>query len=194
MALSKIDVSKMITGVTPLTNGGTGGTSIPDTNLASGVTGTLPTGNGGTGVTSFAPGKVLQVLETGFTSATATTISTGAGSALLTLDMTVLASSKVMCWFISGETDRSDSDINPKTTIRVDGSVITSPNGTNHWFYDGTSGESNFRIAITQSALSGALSAGTRTIDVYCDSYGGSTIYNFQNQNEGRLQVMEIAS
>jgi len=194
MALSKIDVSKMITGVTPLTNGGTGGTSIPDTNLASGVTGTLPTGNGGTGVTSFAPGKVLQVLETGFTSATATTISSGAGSALLTLDMTVLASSKVMCWFISGETDRSDSDINPKTTIRVDGSVITSPNGTNHWFYDGTSGESNFRIAITQSALSGALSAGTRTIDVYCDSYGGSTIYNFQNQNEGRLQVMEIAS
>ena len=194
MALSKIDVSKMITGVTPLTNGGTGGTSIPDTNLASGVTGTLPTGNGGTGVTSFAPGKVLQVLETGFTSSTATTISSGAGSALLTLDMTVLASSKVMCWFISGETDRSDSDINPKTTIRVDGSVITSPNGTNHWFYDGTSGESNFRIAITQSALSGALSAGTRTIDVYCDSYGGSTIYNFQNQNEGRLQVMEIAS
>jgi len=31
MALSKIDVSKMITGVTPLTNGGTGGTSIPAT-------------------------------------------------------------------------------------------------------------------------------------------------------------------
>ena len=37
MALSKIDVSKMITGVTPLANGGTGGTSIPATNLASGV-------------------------------------------------------------------------------------------------------------------------------------------------------------
>ena len=57
MALSKIDVSKMITGVTPLTNGGTGGTSIPDTNLASGVTGTLPVANGGTALTSgFANG------------------------------------------------------------------------------------------------------------------------------------------
>ena len=57
MALSKIDVSKMITGVTPLTNGGTGGTSIPATNLASGVTGTLPVANGGTALTSgFANG------------------------------------------------------------------------------------------------------------------------------------------
>jgi len=169
-------------------------------NLASNVTGALPIANGGTALTSgfvngvANPGKVIQVLETGFTSATATTISAGAGSALLTLDMTVLASSKVMCWFISGETDRSTCNINPKTTIRVDGSVITSTNGTNHWFYDGDDSESNFRIAITQSALSGALSAGTRTIDVYCDSYGGSTIYNFQNQNEGRLQVMEIAA
>ena len=52
MALSKIDVSKMITGVTPLTNGGTGGTSIPATNLASAVTGTLPVANGGTAITS----------------------------------------------------------------------------------------------------------------------------------------------
>jgi|DEB0MinimDraft_12_1074336.scaffolds.fasta_scaffold36791_3 hypothetical protein len=32
-------------------------------NLASNVTGTLATGNGGTGATSFAPGKVLQVVE-----------------------------------------------------------------------------------------------------------------------------------
>ena len=32
-------------------------------NLASNVTGTLPTANGGTGATSFAPGKVLQVVQ-----------------------------------------------------------------------------------------------------------------------------------
>jgi hypothetical protein len=189
-----INLASNITGTLPTGNGGTGSTATAFVNAATNVTGTLAAANGGTGLTSYVPGKVLQVLETGFTSATATTISAGAGSALLTLDMTVLASSKVMCWFISGETDRSDSNMNPKTTIRVDSSVITSTNGTNHWFYDGSSGESNFRIAITQSALSGALSAGTRTIDVYCDSYGGSTIYNFQNQNEGRLQVMEIAA
>ena len=60
MALSKIDVSKMITGVTPLTNGGTGGTSIPATNLASGVTGTLPVGSGGTGLTSGTTDQILK--------------------------------------------------------------------------------------------------------------------------------------
>ena len=60
MALSKIDVSKMITGVTPLANGGTGGTSIPDTNLASGVTGTLPVPNGGTGIASGTTDQILK--------------------------------------------------------------------------------------------------------------------------------------
>ena len=64
MALSKIDVSKMITGVTPLTNGGTGGTSIPATNLASGVTGTLPVGSGGTGITSGTTDQILKFTGT----------------------------------------------------------------------------------------------------------------------------------
>ena len=36
-------------------------------NLATNVTGTLATGNGGTGATSFAPGKVLQVVQHAFT-------------------------------------------------------------------------------------------------------------------------------
>ena len=64
MALSKIDVSKMITGVTPLANGGTGGTSIPATNLASGVTGTLPVGSGGTGITSGTTDQFLKFTGT----------------------------------------------------------------------------------------------------------------------------------
>ena len=64
MALSKIDVSKMITGVTPLANGGTGGTSIPATNLASGVTGTLPVGSGGTGIVSGTTDQFLKFTGT----------------------------------------------------------------------------------------------------------------------------------
>ena len=75
MALSKIDVSKMITGVTPLTNGGTGGTSIPATNLASGVTGTLPVGSGGTGLTSGTTDQLLKF--TGTTTLASSAISTG---------------------------------------------------------------------------------------------------------------------
>ena len=54
----------MITGVTPLTNGGTGGTSIPATNLASGVTGTLPVGSGGTGLTSGTTDQILKFTGT----------------------------------------------------------------------------------------------------------------------------------
>ena len=42
-------------------------------NLASNVTGTLATGNGGTGATSFAPGKILQVLNVENDSTTTTT-------------------------------------------------------------------------------------------------------------------------
>jgi len=38
-------------------------TNISGVNLTSQVTGTLPTGNGGTGATSFAPGKVLQIIN-----------------------------------------------------------------------------------------------------------------------------------
>lgn len=75
MALSKIDVSKMITGVTPLTNGGTGGTSIPATNLASGVTGTLPVSSGGTGLTSGTTDQLLKF--TGTTTLASSAISTG---------------------------------------------------------------------------------------------------------------------
>ena len=75
MALSKIDVSKMITGVTPLANGGTGGTSIPATNLASGVTGTLPVGSGGTGLTSGTTDQILKF--TGSTTLASSAISTG---------------------------------------------------------------------------------------------------------------------
>jgi len=50
-------------------------TNISGVNLTSQVTGTLPTGNGGTGATSFAPGKVLQVINSENAYATSTTAS-----------------------------------------------------------------------------------------------------------------------
>lgn len=97
MALSKIDVSKMITGVTPLTNGGTGATSIPATNLASGVTGTLPTGNGGTGATSFAPGKVKQIVNASMSSTVNQTSSSP--STILTLSFNPTSASSLVAVF-----------------------------------------------------------------------------------------------
>ena len=85
MALSKIDVSKMITGVTPLTNGGTGGTSIPATNLASGVTGTLPVGNGGIGIASGTTDQFLKF--TGTTTLASATDNAGSFTKLSTVDI-----------------------------------------------------------------------------------------------------------
>jgi len=85
MALSKIDVTKMITGVTPLTNGGTGGTSIPATNLASGVTGTLPVGNGGIGIASGTTDQFLKF--TGTTTLASATDNAGSFTKLSTVDI-----------------------------------------------------------------------------------------------------------
>tara|TARA_R100000697_G_scaffold2200_1_gene5123 strand:+ start:898 stop:1443 length:546 start_codon:yes stop_codon:yes gene_type:complete len=58
-------------------------------NLASNVTGTLATGNGGTGATSFAPGKVLQLVNAFKTDAnTLTTSSSVTDVANLTCSIT----------------------------------------------------------------------------------------------------------
>ena len=77
MALSKIDVSKMITG-------------------------TLPTGNGGTGATSYAPGKILQAQPASFTD-TISTSSTSFGSTVITDQITPSATgSKIAIWINGG--------------------------------------------------------------------------------------------
>ena len=110
MALSKIDVSKMITGVTPLTNGGTGGTSIPDTNLASGVTGTLPTGNGGTGATTFAPGKILQTINVAITSEYSTTSGSFSDVTGFSLSITPSATSSKIYVGVYAQMYNNDTD------------------------------------------------------------------------------------
>lgn len=100
MALSKIDVSKMITGVTPLTNGGTGGTSIPATNLASGVTGTLPVASGGTGLTSGTTDQFLKF--TGTTTVASSALgATGKIGQVLTVVKTPAANSTTGTSFVS---------------------------------------------------------------------------------------------
>ena len=48
-----------VSGVLPITNGGTGTSSTQFANLTTNVTGTLPTANGGTGQTTYANGEVL---------------------------------------------------------------------------------------------------------------------------------------
>jgi hypothetical protein len=69
-------------------------------NLASNITGTLPTGNGGTGATSFAPGKVLQVLQAVKTDTVSTTSQSFADLTGMTQAITPSAtSSKILIMF-----------------------------------------------------------------------------------------------
>ena len=63
-------------------------------NLASNITGTLATGNGGTGATSFAPGKVLQTVQTNdVTERTTTSTSFVTASNTLSINITPSATS-----------------------------------------------------------------------------------------------------
>ena len=65
-------------------------------NLSTEVTGTLPTGNGGTGATSFAPGKVLQVINSVNGAVDATTSSTLADTSTTASITPSAASSKIL--------------------------------------------------------------------------------------------------
>jgi hypothetical protein len=79
-------------------------------NLTSNVTGTLPAGNGGTGATSFAPGKILQVVQGASASSTTTTSSSFVATAT-EVDITPSAtSSKIFVLVTSGLFWSNDTD------------------------------------------------------------------------------------
>ena len=146
----------MITGVTPLTNGGTGGTSIPATNLASGVTGTLPTANGGTGATSFLPSKMLQQVITQTTSVTNCATASFIDLVGMTASITPVSASSTILFTVSGvinmdttDTDNyavqniynvtDSSEEEQRTIIRVDNASVDGsysyPYHQITWFY-----------------------------------------------------------
>jgi len=119
-------------------------------NLASNVTGTLPAANGGTGATSFAPGKVLQVVQ-----ATSDSVQIQAGTAGTKTDVTnltasitpssssnkVLVMSQVHFSNASGENfkgfvTRDSTDIGVSTAASSQNATFplgTTANANNYW-------------------------------------------------------------
>lgn len=95
-------------------------------NLATNITGTLATGNGGTGATSFAPGKVLQVINSVNGTVDATTSSSLANTsttASITPSATsskILVIAKVNGIYCSHESTSLDLAINRDSTQIVD--------------------------------------------------------------------------
>ena len=93
-------------------------------NLASNVTGTLPTANGGTGATSFAPGKILQVVQ-GTTDSSTSITSTSFQPTVITASITPSSSSsKVLC-IAMGTTEAGTDDRNYIAIYRGTSNVVS---------------------------------------------------------------------
>ena len=91
MALTRLGLNQSINLATNTTG---------NLNLTSQVTGTLPTGNGGTGATSFAPGKILQVVN-GTLSSSVDTSSTSYADTGLDVAITPSATSSKILVLVS---------------------------------------------------------------------------------------------
>ena len=196
MALSKIDVSKMITGVTPLTNGGTGGTSIPATNLASGVTGTLPAANGGTGATSFSPGKINQVIQTIFSTDTdfaATSFGdiTGGGNTLAATITPTATNSKVYVNYTIQAQHASNRGYKTQIERAISGgatsNIFTQPNQKDT-YGDGDVNASRSSVQYLDSPST--TSATTYTIQIGTD--GAQTVTVAESGSQCMITLMEV--
>ena len=219
MALSKIDVSKMITGVTPLANGGTGGTSIPATNLASGVTGTLPVASGGTGLTSgttdqllkftgsttlassaISTGKVLQCLSYTMGSATVTSSTSYVNFSSMIVTITPsAASSKILILHAAPATVYTDNNSNmgQVAIFRDTTNITTLGHNSSFGSYSSTDHHSGSGIIYLDSPNS--TSALEYRVKVATDNSGLQFVYGSHYSNGGQpdqssLTCMEIAA
>ncbi len=126
-------------------------TNISGVNLTSQVTGTLPTANGGTGATSFAPGKVLQVVQGTTTTSTSTTSTTYADTTLSGAITPSATSSKILVianqdFRTSSNTDRAGG------TLRIlrDSTVVYAGDAAYETFFE-TQGSNAMQIYFRQS-------------------------------------------
>jgi hypothetical protein len=108
-----INLGTEVTGTLPTGNGGTGSTATTFVNAASNVTGTLATTNGGTGATSFAPGKVLQVVQNSLTSEISTSSASFVTSGLTTTLTPSSTSHKIMIFLNGGRNSYGDGSQDP---------------------------------------------------------------------------------
>ena len=130
---------------------------------------------------------VLQTQEAYNNSAVSTS---GTGVTIISTTITVLANSRLAVWFNSGQILSAGNLSNPNFEIKVDNASISDQN-SNHYWYDTSKGTSG-RVFMQGQAISGALSAGTRTITVIGNVYNGSATFNYQSQG-AHIIVQEIS-
>jgi len=157
-------------------------------NLASNITGTLATGNGGTGATSFAPGKVLQVVQGKSTTATVTS-STSFVATNLTASITPSATSSKIYISVQGCGD-NDADARQIYTTLYRGS--TNLIGGSAASFTSIYGADRTIASMAGNFLDSPSSTSSVTYTVYMKSASGATEFISQN-TEAHIQLMEIA-
>lgn len=158
-------------------------------NLASNITGTLPTGNGGTGATSFAPGKVLQVVNNTQTSRFTTSSTSFVAATGYTIAITPSATSSKVFVCISAMSDSGATNrVNYMTIYRDSTNLGEGNDGLASSHSEGA----RIYTPVTLSVLDSPSTTSSITYQVYMRAYNGNVVFNDQ-ESKAQLTAFEIA-
>ena len=158
-------------------------------NLASNITGTLATGNGGTGATSFAPGKVLQTVQTNdVTERTTTSTSFVTASNSLSINITPSSSSNKVFIFVSLAAGNNTSGQHVYTTFHRNSTNMGTANGFVTTYQGGTGEHYG---GATMGQLDSPNTTSQITYQVYFRVSGGTGKIN-SSATQGIIQAWEI--
>ena len=164
-------------------------TNISGINLTSQVTGTLPTGNGGTGATSFAPGKVLQVVNNTQTSRFTTSSTSFVAATGYTIAITPSATSSKVFVCISAMSDSGATNrVNYMTIYRDSTNLGEGNDGLASSHSEGA----RIYTPVTLSVLDSPSTTSSITYQVYMRAYNGNVVFNDQ-ESKAQLTAFEIA-
>jgi len=162
-------------------------------NLASNITGTLATGNGGTGATSFAPGKVLQVVNASTQTQVNNTSGTYADTGL-TANITPSATSSKVLVIINQVFAKSNADNFVDCKVFRDstemGSVVgrsIAYTGDGGYLYPGVS----FSYTVLDSPSS--TSQVTYKVQFKRGGSGGGTVRANVDSGASTISLLEVA-
>lgn len=136
----------------------------------------------------YLPGHVANVYYFGGGPSNVSVGTNSSGKIVPDNIITVSEGSRLYVACESGQIHKTLTNSNPRLSIRINGSRIN--NDDNHKWY----GSSNVqRVWLLSHGITGPLSAGSYTLNVYGETYNNPHTFNYQNTNRiAELVVMEI--
>ena len=200
MALTVVKLTAGVTGTLPIANGGTNSTSTTFVNMTSNVTGTLPAANGGTGATSYAPGKILQVVESKFTTNTTTSSTSYVVTGHIGTITPSATDSKILVQLSIGNAMVDDSDRNMSISLYRDiagAGYSEIIGGTDPWFRIRAEASSNTTTGGgTNSFVDSPTSTAACNYQIYFKTDIGTIYYQNSGNDYGlnNMILMEIGA